>query len=120
MLLAGLALIAMCISLIQEQAARAAGAAMGVTNELEELDLVEITLRRANFGSEDAPGDIEAAGAGVSALPGAVSPEESSEEEEEEEEEENSADEEAAAKPESSEGPSSDDSEDDDGTSDDE
>ena len=118
MLLAGLALIAMCISLIQEQAARAAGAAMGVTNELEELDLVEITLRRANFGSEDAPGDVEAAGAGVSALPGAVSPEESSEEEEEEEE--SSADEEAAAKPESSEGPSSDDSEDDDGTSDDE
>ena len=118
MLLAGLALIAMCISLIQEQAAMAAGAAMGVTNELEELDLVEITLRRANFGSEDAPGDVEAAGAGVSALPGAVSPEESSEEEEEEEE--SSADEEAAAKPESSEGPSSDDSEDDDGTSDDE
>ena len=118
MLTAGLALIAMCISLIQEQAARAAGAAMGVTNELEELDLVEITLRRANFGNEDAPGDIEAAAVGgVSALPGAVSPEESSEEEEGEEE--SSADEEAAAKPESSEGPSSDDSEED-GTSDDE
>ena len=45
----GLALIAMCISLIQEQAARTANSAVGKKSEVIELDQIQIVARNSNW-----------------------------------------------------------------------
>ena len=45
----GLALISMCIALIQEQVARSASAALGITEESAELDKVQIVPRCTHF-----------------------------------------------------------------------
>jgi hypothetical protein len=45
-LIPGVALISMCVSLIQEQAARSAALAMGLKKEVIEMDVVVIVKRR--------------------------------------------------------------------------
>ena len=45
----GVALISMCVSLIQEQAARSAALAMGLQKEVIEMDVVLIVERRRRF-----------------------------------------------------------------------
>jgi hypothetical protein len=40
----------MCVSLIQEQAARSAALAMGLQKEVIEMDVVVIKRRRSRFG----------------------------------------------------------------------
>ena len=45
----GLALIAMCISLIQEQAARTANSAVGKKSEVIELDQIQIVARNSSW-----------------------------------------------------------------------
>merc|ERR1719367_872510 len=45
----GLALVSMCISLIQEQVARQANLMAGSKDEVIELDVIEIVPRRPNF-----------------------------------------------------------------------
>ncbi len=47
----GVALISMCVSLIQEQAARSAALAMGVHKEVIEMDIVVIVKRRPRYQS---------------------------------------------------------------------
>ena len=60
-LIAGLALITLCISLIQEQIGRSAAIALGVKNLVIEIDEVEIIPRRKNFlTSNETPEDISA------------------------------------------------------------
>lgn len=55
----GLAVISLCISLIQEQIGRSAAIAMGVQHHVIELDIVEIIPRRNNFlTSDETPEDI--------------------------------------------------------------
>jgi len=47
----------MCISLIQEQVARQSALMMGISDEVVELDQIEIVPRQKNFlGNEDSPG----------------------------------------------------------------
>ena len=59
MILSGLAVISLCISLIQEQIGRSAAIAMGVQHHVIELDVVEIIPRRNNFlTSDETPEDI--------------------------------------------------------------
>ena len=58
-LFSGLAVISLCISLIQEQIGRSAAIAMGVQHHVIELDVVEIIPRRNNFlTSDETPEDI--------------------------------------------------------------
>ena len=58
-LFSGLAVISLCISLIQEQIGRSAAIAMGVQHHVIELDIVEIIPRRNNFlTSDETPEDI--------------------------------------------------------------
>ena len=62
----------MCISLIQEQAARAANSAMGVTEEVTDLDIIEIVPRQRNFLGDKGEDDPEAVP--IASLPGEVVP----------------------------------------------
>lgn len=47
MIITGVALISMCVSLIQEQAARSAALAMGLKKEVIEMDVVVVVRRRS-------------------------------------------------------------------------
>ena len=47
MIITGVALIPMCVSLIQEQAARSAALAMGLKKEVIEMDVVVVVRRRS-------------------------------------------------------------------------
>ena len=60
-LILGLALVSMCISLIQEQVARQAALMAGTQDEVVELDVIEIVPRRPNFFETDSPSQEVAA-----------------------------------------------------------
>ena len=49
----GLAVISLCISLIQEQIGRSAAIALGVKHQIVEIDQVEIIPRRKDFLTSD-------------------------------------------------------------------
>ena len=55
----GLAVISLCISLIQEQVGRSAAIALGIKGEVIEMDEVEIVPRIPNFLESDQTGQEE-------------------------------------------------------------
>ena len=103
----GLAVISLCISLIQEQIGRSAAIAMGVTHQVIEIDVVEIIPRRKNFlTSDETPEDFEGEGVtidpmaavtipvtGEPNLPGEIDDKNEEDEEEDEEDEDGEEDE---------------------------
>merc|ERR1719273_1043216 len=54
----GLALVSMCISLIQEQVARQSAMMLGLSDEVIELDNVEITPRQKDFLNTETENDV--------------------------------------------------------------
>ncbi len=94
----GLAVISLCLTLIQEQVGRSAAIALGIKGEVVEMDVVEIVPRRPDFLNSDEPAKIENAEdnnesdipvvAPVASLPGESDEIEDEEEEDEDEEEE--------------------------------
>ena len=55
----GLAVISLCLSLIQEQVGRSAVIALGIKGEVIEMDVVEIIPRRKDFLNSDEPAKVD-------------------------------------------------------------
>ena len=54
----GLAVISLCLSLIQEQVGRSAVIALGIKGEVIEMDVVEIIPRKNDFLNSDEPATV--------------------------------------------------------------
>ena len=58
MFVAGVAVISLCLSLIQEQVGRSAVIALGIKGEVIEMDVVEIIPRKHDFLNSDEPAKV--------------------------------------------------------------